>query len=81
MSGPAAPLLACLGALLLATCGGETSEGMAGRIVFSSGRDGDFDIYVMSGDGGRVEQLTTNESSGTNEADDLARSPTTRPGT
>jgi Tol biopolymer transport system component len=39
-------------------------------IVFSSARDGDFEIYVMDADGTDVRQLTKNESEGVKEADD-----------
>lgn len=31
-----------------------------GEIVFQSNRDGDFEIYVMNGEGGEVRQLTNN---------------------
>ena len=43
-------------------------------IVFSSSRDGDFEIYVMTGDGDEVRQLTRNVSQGLNEADDYSPS-------
>jgi Tol biopolymer transport system component len=58
-------------------CGGEadgkpnTSAAQADRgILFASARDGDFEIYVMDGDGSNVRQLTSTEAEGTNEADD-----------
>jgi len=61
---------------LLAACGGSTPQGPAASsakdrgILFSSKRDGDFDIYVMDADGSNVRQLTRNASKGENEADD-----------
>ena len=72
--------IACVEAatlLLVTACGGGSGE--ASRepaasndrgILFSSKRDGDFEIYVMDADGGNVRQLTRNEALGTNEADD-----------
>ena len=39
-------------------------------IVFSSDRDGDFEIYVMDGEGQNVRRLTQNAGTGANEADD-----------
>jgi TolB protein len=39
-------------------------------ILFSSKRDGDFEIYLMDAEGGNVRQLTKNEADGANEADD-----------
>ena len=39
-------------------------------IAFSSKRDGDFDVYVMRPNGTDVRQLTRNDASGANEADD-----------
>jgi TolB protein len=69
----------CLAAatLGLATaCGGSTPQGPGASaakergILFSSKRDGDFDIYVMDADGSNVRQLTRNASKGENEADD-----------
>jgi TolB protein len=58
-------------------CGGgsasapsESPAAIDRGIVFSSKRDGDFEIYVMDADGGKVRQLTRNEAEGTNEADD-----------
>jgi Tol biopolymer transport system component len=57
-------------------CGAEgdhksTASAQANRgILFSSARDGDFEIYVMDANGEDVRQLTTNEAEGTNEADD-----------
>jgi Tol biopolymer transport system component len=31
-----------------------------GKIVFSSNRDGDYDLYIMNANGTDVEQLTNN---------------------
>ena len=66
------PLLLAGVAVVVIGCGGKADEGEEGRIVFSSARDGDFEIYVMDGDGGGIEQLTRNESSGRKEGDDYA---------
>jgi len=64
--------LAVAALLLVASCGGQgpTGEPDDGAILFSSSRDGDFEIYVMDADGGAVRQLTHNASRGANEADD-----------
>src|SRR5215216_2167391 len=63
--------------VLVAGCGGgsagapsEPGAPSDRGILFSSKRDGDFDIYVMEADGGNVRKLTKNESEGENEADD-----------
>jgi len=62
-------------------CGGDAdsdpraSAAPADRgILFSSARDGDFEIYVMDAEGNNVRQLTSNEAEGTNEAGDGAPS-------
>jgi Tol biopolymer transport system component len=58
---------------LLAGCGGGeagSAESADGRIVFSSSRDGDFEIYAMNPDGGDVRRLTDNRGDGRREADD-----------
>jgi Tol biopolymer transport system component len=62
--------------LLVASCGGQgpARDSADGAILFSSSRDGDFEIYVMNADGGAVRQLTHNASRGANEADDSAPS-------
>lgn len=36
-----------------------------GEIVFASNRDGDFDIYLMNGEGGEIRQLTDDDASDT----------------
>jgi Tol biopolymer transport system component len=57
----------------LAGCGGGeavSADSADGSIVFSSSRDGDFDIYVMDGQGGNVRQLTRNAGEDLREADD-----------
>jgi Tol biopolymer transport system component len=60
-------------------CGGDASSGSSTTpsaligdhgIVFSSSRDGDFEIYAMDADGSNVRKLTNNEGDGRNEADD-----------
>jgi Tol biopolymer transport system component len=63
--------------VLVAGCGGgsanapsESAAPIDRGIVFSSNRDGDFEIYLMDPDGSGVRQLTRNESQGENEADD-----------
>jgi Tol biopolymer transport system component len=68
---------AALGAAVLltvASCAGQepAHDSIDGAIVFSSSRDGDFEILVMDADGGAVRQLTQNASRGANEADDYA---------
>jgi Tol biopolymer transport system component len=61
--------------ILLAACSGDSSGGSRSTlpedlgIVFSSSRDGDFEIYLLD-EGGTVRPLTQNESDGENEADD-----------
>jgi Tol biopolymer transport system component len=70
----------CLAAatfVLFTACEGNSAETPPlsgapkdGGILFSSKRDGDFDIYVMDADGSNVRQLTKNEPEGENEADD-----------
>jgi Tol biopolymer transport system component len=56
-----------------AGCGAEaTGDSEERGIVFSSSRDGDFEIYVMNSEGGEIRQLTHNASEGLNEADDYA---------
>jgi TolB protein len=47
-----------------------SGEPTDGGILFSSKRDGDFEIYLIDPDGSDVRQLTRNESQGENEADD-----------
>jgi WD40 repeat protein len=47
-----------------------SGEPKDGGILFSSKRDGDFEIYLMDPDGSDVRQLTRNESQGENEADE-----------
>ena len=37
---------------------GEVRRGLAGTIVFHSNRDGDYEIFVMNGDGSGQTQLT-----------------------
>jgi Tol biopolymer transport system component len=57
----------------LAGCGGGeavSADSADGSIVFSSSRDGDFDIYVMDEGGGNVRQLTRNAGEDLREADD-----------
>ncbi|MBA3364766.1 MAG: PD40 domain-containing protein [Actinobacteria bacterium] len=62
--------------LALGACGGasdprsEVSEPRGERIVFSSNRDGDFEIYVMRPRTRAVRQLTRNARSGANAARD-----------
>jgi Tol biopolymer transport system component len=75
---PSIASLAVAAALALVSgCGGSPGDASSGSvaradhgILFSSKRDGDFDIYVMDADGGNVRQLTKNEAEGANEADD-----------
>jgi Tol biopolymer transport system component len=72
--------IACVTAatlVLVAGCGGgsagapsEPGAPTDRGIVFSSKRDGDFEIYLMDPDGSDVRQLTRNESQGENEADE-----------
>lgn len=71
------PFLVAAALVLLTGCGGGAEEAPNGStaradhgILFSSKRDGDFEIYVMDADSGSVRQLTRNESEGENEADD-----------
>ena len=54
-------------------CGGTAAGTLQAdwRIVFSSNRDGDFEIYVMHADGSGAVQLTQNESDGRSEHDDV----------
>ena len=64
MKGCVAALL-CLSAVLIAGCSSDSSgpdgdNEPTGTIVFSSDRDGDYDIYSMNADGGGVLRLTTN---------------------
>ena len=55
----AAALLACLITLLAASQeAGAAFPGQNGRIVFSSDRDGDFDLYTIRPDGSGLRQLT-----------------------
>jgi Tol biopolymer transport system component len=73
--GVRAALVSAAVAVLLpvAGCGGGeagTADSADGRIVFSSSRDGDFEIYAMNPDGGDVRQLTENRGGGTRDADD-----------
>jgi hypothetical protein len=59
--------------LVPAGCGADAAHGSEERgIVFSSSRDGDFEIYVMNSEGDGIHQLTHNASEGLNEADDYA---------
>lgn len=51
--------------------GGASWSPNGGRITFSSGRDGDFEIYVMNADGSDIQQLTDND----NDDSDPAWSP------
>ena len=44
--------------------GSSASANAAARILFSSDRDGDYDIYVMNADGSDVTRLTDNSASG-----------------
>lgn len=62
-----------LGAIsvLASGCGeGSPASSKDRGIVFSSDRDGDFEIYVMDGEGQNVRRLTQNAGTGANEADD-----------
>ena len=53
-------LVMCLAALLTA-CGGNGEGGpAAGRIAFTSTRDGNGEIYIMNADGSNVTRLTNN---------------------
>jgi Tol biopolymer transport system component len=73
-----------LGAVLLGLglagsvgCQGDSvaeADGSDRGIVFSSSRDGDFEIYVMDDEGRNVRQLTRNAAEGANEADDSSPS-------
>ena len=47
----------------VAVTGSSVTESAAGRILFSSDRDGDYDIYVMNTDGSDVTRLTDNSAS------------------
>ena len=63
----AAALLACLLTLLAASQeAGAAFPGQNGRIVFSSDRDGDFDIYTVRPDGSGLRQLTDAPGSDSN---------------
>jgi TolB protein len=53
-------LLACIAGLVLATDARAAFPGPNGRIVFTSDRDGDSEIYRMNARGRRVRQLTEN---------------------
>jgi Tol biopolymer transport system component len=68
------PALAFAALVLLAGCatGDDSRPAPTGEnlIAFSSKRDGDFDLYVMGPNGTDVRQLTRNDASGANEADD-----------
>jgi Tol biopolymer transport system component len=61
-------------ALTLSTgCGAGSDTGPGALvsdrpIVFASARDGDFEIYVMDGDGDNVRQLTETDAEGVTEA-------------
>ncbi len=48
----------------VAVTGSSVTESAAGRILFSSDRGGDYDIYVMNTDGSDVTRLTDNSASG-----------------
>jgi Tol biopolymer transport system component len=82
-AGILATCLAAATLVLFTACDGGTPEAPLTSaatdrgILFSSKRDGDFEIYLMNADGGDVRQLTRNVSEGENEADDgsPARSP------
>jgi Tol biopolymer transport system component len=70
-------ILAAATLVLFTACEGNSAETPPlsgepkdGGILFSSKRDGDFEIYLMDPDGSDVRQLTRNESQGENEADD-----------
>jgi Tol biopolymer transport system component len=68
-------LCAAFAVSLIAGCGDARDEDggptpVDRGIVFSSARDGDFEIYVMDSDGNNVRQLTINETEGVVEADD-----------
>ena len=69
--------LAPVAVLLGASCGGEEREPQDratvppdAKVVFSSSRDGDFELYAMNPDGTGVVQLTRNDESDTTEARD-----------
>jgi TolB protein len=54
---------AALAALAFSTArpaGGSTTAGANGSIVFTSDRDGDYDIWTMRGDGSHLRKLTRN---------------------
>jgi hypothetical protein len=63
-------LIVAVSATLALAGGGANaaSERLPGRIVFTSKRDGDDELYVMRADGSDRRRLTMNESS-----DDTAR--------
>ena len=54
-----AGLLVAVACVVVAGCGGGEDSG--DLIVFSSDRDGDFEIFVMNADGTEVRQLTYND--------------------
>jgi TolB protein len=72
MRGRASLLVAL--ALFGGCAGGSSDDEQEARdegvIVFSSNRDGDFELYVMRPDGTGLRQLTQNERSGATEARD-----------
>lgn len=52
-----------IGLFLLLSLGAAQSQSSIARIAFASNRDGDFEIFVMDGDGTNVTQLTFNTAS------------------
>jgi hypothetical protein len=65
------PAMLAIAGLILTTLslGSATAfAGANGRIAFASDRDGDFDVYTMTGDGGSVVQLTNDPAAETQPA-------------
>ena len=58
-------LLVVLSAVLAlaAACGGGESAPAAGKIVFTSSRDGNAEVYVVDADGSGLRRLTDNPAS------------------